>query len=408
MQRYLDVLKKRLPHGFKQLQPSKHDNIIIAMSSGVDSSVSAALFSSFPKARGVYMRNWNNKQNDMKNCDEKDWNDARKVAEYLNLPIEMVNFEKEYWIDVFEPMLQSYELGVTPNPDVLCNRYIKFGSLKRNLDEKYGRDNYWLVTGHYSRILQNMGTSQFELWRGVDMSKDQSYYLSQVKPNALNQVLLPMGHFYKKEVRALAQDLQLPTAQKPDSQGICFVNNSQQGNFKSFLREYLPIERGDVVTIDPDRGKKTVWGQHDGLWSYTLGQKIGIAMPQGDPKYRGTWFVSEKLKDTNEIVIVKGRENPKLFRDNVVLTKMKWLMEGEINPMDILQDAVKNGSLFMQYRSLQKPIPIKECKSSPDMADCHLELLLKKPQRAMAPGQYGCLYLQDRVIGSGIILSSAT
>lgn len=404
MQRYLEVLGKRLPQGFKQLQPSKHDNIIISMSSGVDSSVSAALYSSFPNARGVYMRNWSNKENDGKNCDEKDWKDAENVAKYLNLPIDMVNFEKEYWIDVFEPMLTNYELGVTPNPDVLCNRYIKFGSLKRKLDEQYGTDNYWLVTGHYSRILQNVATTQFELLRGLDTGKDQSYYLSQVNPSTLNQVLLPMGHFNKKEVRSIAQDLKLPTAEKPDSQGICFVNNSQQGKFKSFLKEYLPIEKGNVITIDPVTGNKTVWGQHNGLWSYTLGQKMGLAMPQGDPKYRGTWFVAEKLKDTNEIVIVQGRENKKLYRDNVFLKNMTWLVRD--NPLQLIQDSVKKGSLFMQYRSLQDPILIEKCNICRDQENGgQLELILKTSQRAMAPGQYGCLYIQDRIIGSGTIVS---
>lgn len=412
MQKYLNVLNKRLPRGWNQLQPSKHDNIIIAMSSGVDSSVAAALYSSFPKTRGVYMRNWSNVQNDIssqktKNCDEKDWNDAQGVAKYLNIPLEMVNFEKEYWIDVFEPMLSGYESGRTPNPDLLCNRYIKFGSLKKKLDEKYGIDNYWLVTGHYSRILQNTISKKSELWRGLDPGKDQSYYLSQVERHAFKNVILPIGHFYKKEVREIGQEINIPTASKPDSQGICFVNNSQQGKFKKFLREYLPIKKGNIITIDHITGDKHIWGQHDGLWSYTIGQKIGIAMPQGDPAYKGTWFVSKKLQETNEIVIVRDRGNPELFRDEVKLKDIKWQcylagsddnLQGLVNKL--LNEAISKGSLFIQYRSLQEPIPVKSYHFTND--GC-LIIYPETSQRAMAPGQYGCLYLDNQVLGSGQI-----
>ena len=416
MQRYLSLLEKRIPQGWKQVQPSKHDTIVVAMSSGVDSSIAAAMYSSFPNVKGIYMRNWSNKQNDMKNCDEKDWNDAKEVAGYLNIPFEMVNFEKEYWIDVFEPMLNNYELGLTPNPDILCNRHIKFGTLKQKLDEMYGANNYWLVTGHYSRILKNRETGQFELLRGIDSSKDQSYYLSQVNPAVLNQTILPIGNFYKKEIRQLAKELQLPTADKPDSQGICFVNNSQQGKFKTFLKEYLPSEPGDIITIDPQSGHKTVWGKHEGLWSYTIGQKVGIPMPQGDPEYRGTWFVSDKLKDTNEIVIVRGRDNRELFKDHVKIDNMKWLFSenDRLNIEQTLQDAIQRGDLYLQYRSLQEPILIKkyefkEYNTETDRNDQNKNnefiFTLSSPQRAMAPGQYGCLYLRDRVIGSGTIVS---
>lgn len=416
-------MEKRIPQGWKQLQPSKHDNIVVAMSSGVDSSIAAAIYSSFPNVRGVYMRNWSNKQNDTKNCDEKDWNDAKKVAKYLNIPIEMVNFEKEYWLDVFEPMLNNYELGLTPNPDILCNRYIKFGTLKQKLDEMYGVDNYWLVTGHYSRILQECRTGQFELLRGIDSSKDQSYYLSQVKPDIMDRTILPIGNFYKREIRQLAKELQLPTADKPDSQGICFVNNSQRGKFKTFLKEYLPSKPGHIITIDPQSGHKKVWGEHGGLWSYTIGQKVGIPMPQGDPEYRGTWFVSDKLRDTNEIMIVRGRDNPKLFRDHVKIIDMKWLFPEEdlMNIEKTLQEGIQRGDLFLQYRSLQEPILVdkyelwKSDQATNDKnqyinqrknqrKNLEFILTLSCPQRAMAPGQYGCLYLKNRVIGSGTII----
>lgn len=408
LSKYRSLLSKRLPVGYIQKQPSKFDNVVIAMSSGVDSSLAAALYQSFPNARGVYMRNWNSQNQDesnkSKNCDEQDWKDACAVADHLNLPIDLLNFEKDYWIDVFEPMLKAYECGVTPNPDVLCNRFIKFGKLVETLDKKYGDGNYWLVTGHYSRVLQNVQTNEFELLRGIHHEKDQSYYLSQVKPNILSEVLLPIGHLKKDEVRSMALEVGLPSASKPDSQGICFVNNSQHGKFKNFLMEYLPSQPGDIITIDEKDGSKRIWGQHEGLWSYTIGQKIGISMPQADPAYKGTWFVSDKLKDSNEIVIVRHRDNASLYKRTVELQDFIPLVGNNFVSFEtILEDELARGKLFMQYRSLQNPVPV--IKLEYNKAKSTIQLGLGEDQRAMAQGQYGCLYGGSRVLGSGTIIS---
>ncbi|CDO96469.1 unnamed protein product [Kluyveromyces dobzhanskii CBS 2104] len=389
-----------------QSMPSKFDNVVVGMSGGVDSSLSAALFSDYPNVHGVYMQNWGKDQSlsrpEDDPCYEKEWKDAEKLANYLNIPIEFQNFEKDYWFNVFEPMLEQYSIGYTPNPDIGCNQFVKFGKLMNHLDMKFGKNNYWLVMGHYARVLKTDVASheqQSHLLRGFYHQKDQSYYLSQVSTNALNQMLLPIGNLTKPEVREMAQELGLHTATKPDSQGICFVNNSQHGKFKNFLKEYLPTEPGNIVTVDEISGEKEVWGSHPGIWSYTIGQKIGISLPQGDPRYHGTWYVSEKNKETNEIVIVKGKDNRALFKDYIFVKGFKAL--SDISPTEtFLKDAIDNGELVMQSRSLQTPVKISSIEL---LNHSEFTLKLQTKERAIAPGQYCCLYINDRVIGSGII-----
>ncbi|CAB4253197.1 similar to Saccharomyces cerevisiae YDL033C SLM3 tRNA-specific 2-thiouridylase, responsible for 2-thiolation of the wobble base of mitochondrial tRNAs [Maudiozyma barnettii] len=429
--KYQSLVKQRLSglNHWIQPQPSKFDNVVIAMSSGVDSSMSAALFSKYPNATGIYMRNWtnaNDSDEDVKHCDEQDWKDAMKVAKYLNIPLNLVNFEQEYWVDVFEPMLKGYQLGSTPNPDILCNKFVKFGKLNSYLDKKYGLNNYWLVMGHYSRVLnQDNGDSskkKYGLFKGIDTHKDQSYYLSQVNSKVWPNTILPMGHLFKKEVREMASELELPSAEKPDSQGICFVNNSQTGKFKNFLKEYIPTDSGNIITLEnvDNKNIKRKWGKHDGLWSYTIGQKIGISMPQADPQYKGTWFVSEKIPDTNEIVIVRGRDNAQLFHNCLNVGNFEIIDDSisVTNFEETIENGITDGTLYMQYRSLQNPIKVKSCQTVPAIStDTDLTIETKSPRlqlklelyeshRAMAAGQYCCLYNGDQVIGSGPILNT--
>ncbi|CAR22170.1 tRNA-5-taurinomethyluridine 2-sulfurtransferase [Lachancea thermotolerans CBS 6340] len=390
--------------------PSKFDNIVIAMSSGVDSSVAAAMFSGFPNACGIYMQNWTETRSEREPCHERDWKDVQKVGAHLNLPVEKVNFEQDYWLDVFEPMLRDYEQGVTPNPDIGCNRFIKFGKLRAHLDASLGTGNYWLVTGHYSRVLQTeskaLGLNSWHLLRAFYAPKDQSYYLSQVPSAALPALCLPMGVLTKPEVREMAHDLRLPTAHKPDSQGICFVANSQHGKISRFLEQYIPSHAGEIITLDPITGERTEWGRHTGLWNYTIGQKVGISMPQGDPRYQGAWFVADKRVDTNEIVICKGRDNPSLYKNRVVLKDFSPL--GNLNDV---QEAVKNnlagGAIHIQYRSLQEPAKVSRCCwETTEAGESRLVMTLEQKQRAMAPGQYCTIYHKERILGSGTILAS--
>lgn len=397
---------KRQVTGYKlQKWPGKYDNIVVAMSSGVDSSVAAALYANqYPNVRGVYMQNWGKSQSltdpRYEPCYEKDWKEVVKVAKHLNIPVDRVNFEQDYWLDVFEPMLDGYSKGWTPNPDIGCNKFVKFGKLRQHLDDKYGKGNYWLVTGHYSRILESEQGRESHLLRSFYSKKDQSYYLSQISPDVLSRTLFPVGHLTKPEVRQLAESIALPSANKPDSQGICFVNNSQHGKFKNFLEHYLVDSKGDIVTIDEDTKVKQKWGEHKGLWSYTIGQKIGLSMPQGDPRYSGTWYVSEKLTQSNELVIVKGRDNAALYKHTLYVQDFIPLGLDTEKVKSSILSAVLNGSLTMQYRSLQEPIRISSCNFT---SSDRIIIQLDTKQRAMAPGQYCCLYVGERVLGSGSI-----
>lgn len=386
--RYLSSLPQgRLPQGYTQPTPAKDDLIIVAMSSGVDSSVAASLYAKeFPRVQGLFMSNWN--QLDSERCLEEDWKDVQKVCDQLKIPLEQASFEKEYWLDVFEPMIEGYAKGITPNPDINCNRYVKFGRLIEYVAQKYNKERWWLVTGHYSRILTDVSTGAPHLLRSFYKKKDQSYYLSQINPNVLHNVLLPIGHFTKPEVRDMAHNLALPVADKPDSTGLCFVNPTQ-GNFQDFLRNFITETPGKIITED---GK--VWGDHDGLWNFTIGQKCGISMPQGDPKYKGTWFVSEKRYETNEVVIVRGGDNEKLFKSVVYVDAFKTLEDG----MDLKSFNVSE--LTVQYRSLQEPSSVKSITKGKD--DKFVFELTQK-RRAIAQGQYLGVYHGDRCLGSGVI-----
>ncbi|SCU91486.1 LAFA_0F04038g1_1 [Lachancea sp. 'fantastica'] len=399
-------LKSRQLPGYGPLKlPGKFDNVVVAMSSGVDSSVAAALFAEFPKAQGIYMQNWSATEDTVgpgkEFCHERDWKDVEKVGKHLGLPVDRVNFEQDYWQDVFEPMLQGYQQGLTPNPDVGCNKFIKFGKLKAHLDSKLGNNNYWLVTGHYAQALDSISSGETHLLRAFYKPKDQSYYLSQIPRTILPNLCFPMGVLTKPEVRQMANELELPTANKRDSQGICFVANSQHNKFKSFLQQYLPAQSGDIITQDETNGSKIVWGQHTGLWNYTIGQKIGLSMPQGDPRYTGAWFVARKLQDTNEIVICRGRDNPMLFSNRLKITKFEPLGDSD-DVFHVLTETVKDREIRIQYRSLQDPILV----TSISRMEGDIELVLNEPQRAMAPGQYCTIYHQERIMGSGIIKCS--
>lgn len=354
------------------------------MSSGVDSSVTAALFASkYKNVRGIYMANWSQTAK----CTESDWNDVQRVCRQLKIPCERVNFEKEYWQEVFTPMIRDYENGLTPNPDLGCNKYIKFGKMIEHLalETQSSESRRWLATGHYARI--HAASNGFELLRGYDGNKDQSFYLANIPGNVLPHVLMPLGHYTKPEVRKLAKSFNLHTAEKPDSMGLCFVSPDQT-KFRQFLDEYIPPNPGNIVTED---GK--IWGTHQGLWHATVGQKLGISMPQGDPDYKGVWFVSEKRIDSNELVIVKGGNNEALFKNGLVVSDWEWL-----NPAAKSLESMS--SLTLQYRSLQLPVEISSLKMESDET---VSLVLKEKQRAMAPGQNIVLYNGNRVVGSGVI-----
>ncbi|RLV94821.1 Mitochondrial tRNA-specific 2-thiouridylase 1 [Spathaspora sp. JA1] len=366
------------------MEPHPDDHIIVAMSSGVDSAVSAALYArKYKNVHGIYMANWSQTAT----CTERDWNDVQHLCRDLNISCERVNFEKEYWQTVFQPMIEKYSRGLTPNPDTGCNKHVKFGKLAEYLEKSYSGKNWWLVTGHYARIMKHNRTGEFHLLRGISTRKDQSYYLSSIPSSIMSKILLPIGHQVKSETRELAKQFDLHVASKPDSQGLCFVGPDEP-HFRDFLNNYLEPNPGDIVTED---GK--VWGRHGGLWHATIGQKSSISMPQGDPKYKGTWFVSAKDPVKNQLIIVKGRDNPKLYKDHVSLNTLDWIYPRE----KVLDFPVEE--LQFQFHALGKPFSIK----SIELTNEGLSINLQTSARAMAPGQIGVIYKGNQVLASGII-----
>ncbi len=376
--------------------PSLNDKIFVAMSSGVDSSVTAALMTekySKRNVHGIYMANWS----PTSKCVESEWNDVQKVCKVLDISCERVDFEKEYWQSVFQPMLEEYEKGYTPNPDVQCNKLIKFGSLLEFISGKYkSNDNnnkWWLATGHYARKLIQKSNNQSQLLRAKCTSKDQSYFLSTISTEALNKVIFPVGNYTKSEVREIARKFDLPTAEKPDSQGLCFVMQSQK-SFREFLNDFIEPKPGNIVT---DKGD--IVGKHSGLWYATIGQKSSISMPQGDPKTAGAWFISTKNFATNELVIVKGRDNKALYSDVVIAKDWKWL--GNFSESQLPEPSKLN----IQYKALQTPNNLAGISLINDFGGKVTSIIfyLDESVRALAPGQNIVLYSGDRVVGCGVI-----
>lgn len=389
---------------YKQVLPDKDDEIVVSMSSGVDSSVSALMFAkTYKNVRGVFMANWSPDRVIDSNsaCTvDSDWLQVRETCQQLGIPCERVNFEKEYWTQVFEPMLDQYQKGYTPNPDIGCNKYVKFGKMIEYLERLFATrskgSKWWLVTGHYARILKDTGTNESRLFRAKYKQKDQSYYLTSMPHGVLDRVLMPMGHYTKPEIRQIAQDYDLVTKDKPDSQGLCFV--SQVGKFKDFLNEYIPPNPGNIVTKD---GK--IWGRHQGLWSATIGQKSGISMPQGDPRYKGVWLVSDKNIERNELVISRKDDRDAFYKDVVSVDLSTWYwMVPNLRWSAVKKELREGSNINCQIRSLQVPNVVENIAITEDSHGV-VEIKINERIFGIAAGQTLALYQDDMLLGSGVI-----
>lgn len=385
---------------YKQILPDKDDEIVISMSSGVDSSVTALMFAkNYKNVRGIFMANWSPDKfvGSNSTCTiDSDWLQVREICNQLNIPCERVNFEKEYWTQVFEPMLDQYQHGYTPNPDIGCNKYVKFGKMIEYLNKLFsGKSNkWWLVTGHYAKILYDKETNQSRLFRADYKKKDQSYYLTSMPNNILNNIIMPIGHYTKPEIRDIANDYNLLTKDKPDSQGLCFV--SQVGKFKDFLNEYIPPNPGNIVTKD---GK--IWGKHQGLWSATIGQKSGISMPQGDNKYKGVWLVSDKNIEKNELIISRKDDKDAFYKDiiNINLSTWYWMIP-DMN-WSIVEKNLIDGTINCQIRSLQIPNIVKNITFKTTNSNANIQI--NEKIFGIAAGQTLALYKDEMLLGSGVI-----
>lgn len=356
--------------------PSKV-RVVVGMSGGVDSSVTALLLKRQGfDVIGVFMKNWDDTDEFGVCTAEEDAEDVRRVCNQIGIPYYTVNFEEEYRDKVFEYFLEEYRRGRTPNPDVMCNREIKFGEfLQKALD--LGAEV--IATGHYAQVALRNG--KYELLRGVDNNKDQSYFLHALNQSQLARAMFPIGHLNKPDVRKIAEEAGLATAKKKDSTGVCFIG---ERNFKEFLSQYLPAKPGNMVDLVTGEIK----GRHDGLMYYTLGQRQGLGIGgsgSGEP-----WFVADKDLANNTLYVVQGDAHTSLYSVGLTATDVNWIST------EVPAPSIRCTAKF-RYRQPDQGVTLTP------RADgiCHVEF--DSPQKAVTPGQAVVFYDGENCLGGGTI-----
>ena len=352
---------------------SKH--VVVGLSGGVDSAVAAMqLIESGYRVTAVFMKNWEEDDSEEYCAAEEDLAVATEVAKTLDIPLRTVNFSSEYWDRVFEHFLQEYKAGRTPNPDVMCNKEIKF---KAFLEYAVGLGASRIATGHYARIEQR--GDRFHLLRGIDDNKDQTYFLYTLGQAELSRSLFPLGNLEKPQVRLLAEQAGLPNYDRKDSTGICFIGERR---FKEFLSRYLPAQPGEIRALDDE----TILGQHDGLMYHTLGQRQGLGIGgAGD-----AWYVARKDLENNILYVVQGQEHPALFSQSLIADTLYWTQ-------DAPPDCPRRCTAKTRYRQ-----PDQACAISCEVPS-QIRVSFEQPQRAVTPGQSVVLYDGEECLGGGII-----
>jgi tRNA-uridine 2-sulfurtransferase len=352
--------------------------VIVGMSGGVDSAVAALLLRDAGyTVQGLFMANWDD--DDGYCTTATDFQDARRSCAALNIPLHRVSFAAEYREQVFNYFLRDYAAGRTPNPDVMCNREIKFGVC---LDYMHRLGATRIATGHYAQVRH--GEHGTQLLKAVDAAKDQSYFLHSVSQAALDQTLFPIGHLRKSEVRKIAHAAGLPVHDKPDSTGICFIGERP---FAEFLSRYLTMQAGPIETAE---GRQI--GEHRGLALYTLGQRSGIGLGGRADAASAPWYVADKDIARNALVVVQQQDHPLLLSDHCRIEAMHWIDVADMQAAQPIQCAVKT-----RYR--QRDL---DCSLS-DVGDGFWQVELRQPARAVTPGQYAVFYAGERCLGGGII-----
>ncbi|CAJ1313973.1 tRNA 2-thiouridine(34) synthase MnmA [Paenibacillus nuruki] len=362
------------------MEKAKSDTrVVVGMSGGVDSSVTALLLKQQGyDVIGIFMKNWDD-TDEFGHCTaEEDSEDVRRVCEQIGIPYYTVNFEKEYFDKVFTYFLDEYKRGRTPNPDVMCNREIKFGEfLNKAMD--LGAD--YVATGHYARVVEKDGV--FQLLRGIDNGKDQTYFLNALNQKQLSKTMFPIGHLPKPEVRRIAEEAGLYTAKKKDSTGVCFIG---ERNFREFLSGYLPAKSGKMIDIATGEVK----GDHDGLMYYTLGQRQGLGI--GGSGNGNPWFVADKDLDQNILYVVQGDQHPSLYSTGLVASVMNWIDGSEHAVGSTLHCVAK-----FRYRQPDQGVTLTW------QADGNVHVQFDEPQKAITPGQAVVFYDGELCLGGGTI-----
>lgn len=361
--------------------------VLIGLSGGVDSAVAAYLLKEEGyEVHAAFMRNWdsftnndilgNPTINDDQCPQEKDYEDAKKVAELLNIPLYRVDFVKEYWDNVFETFIKEYEVGRTPNPDILCNKYIKFDAFYNFAKEK---DFDTIAMGHYAKKVFKDG--HWFLTKCYDQNKDQTYFLSQINEEQIKNALFPLGDIDKAEVRRIATELGLNVANKKDSTGVCFIG---ERNFREFLRNYIPMKEGSIVDIDTGK----VIGKHNGVFYYTIGQHKGLGIGGISGEVASGWFIVKKDAKENILYVTRGENESYLLSNKCIVNKL--------NIIDPNQEFPVNVGVKFRYRQKDHPAVI-------DLVDDKI-VCTYAPYKAVTTGQEAVFYASDgRLIASGTI-----
>lgn len=348
--------------------------VVVGMSGGVDSSVAALLLKEQGyDVIGIFMKNWDDTDEFGMCTATEDYEDVIRVCNQIGIPYYAVNFEKQYWDKVFTYFLEEYKAGRTPNPDVMCNKEIKF---KAFLEHAITLGADYLATGHYARVEYRDG--EYKMLRGIDDNKDQTYFLNQLTQDQLSKVMFPIGSIEKPKVRELAKEANLATATKKDSTGICFIG---ERNFKEFLSNYLPAQPGNMETFSGE-----VKGRHDGLMYYTIGQRHGLGIGgSGEP-----WFVIGKDLERNILYVDQGFHNERLYSDWITATNVSWVSDK------------KRGQTFtctakFRYRQQDSKVEVQIIDENT------VKVIFDEPSRAITPGQSVVFYDGDECLGGATI-----
>ncbi|WP_423407499.1 tRNA 2-thiouridine(34) synthase MnmA [Heyndrickxia sp. MSNUG] len=352
----------------------KNTRVVVGMSGGVDSSVAALLLKEQGyDVIGIFMKNWDDTDENGVCTATEDYEDVIRVCNQIGIPYYAVNFEKQYWDKVFTYFLDEYRAGRTPNPDVMCNKEIKF---KAFLEHALNLGADYLATGHYARVEDRDG--ERKMLRGLDENKDQTYFLNQLDQSQLERVLFPIGNLEKKRVRELAVEAGLATATKKDSTGICFIG---ERNFKEFLGNYLPAQPGNMETMSGE-----VKGKHDGLMYYTIGQRQGLGIGgSGEP-----WFVVGKDLERNVLLVEQGFHNELLYSDSITAVNISFVS-------DKPKPKAFECTAKFRYRQPDNAVTVEM------QEDGTAKVLFKEPIRAVTPGQAVVFYNGEECLGGGTI-----